>query len=223
MRRFFILSACTLMLAMVVTPVTHNVLKLVPLTVVLIGVVLALLARGGRLMIHRTVLAWFLYYIAIGVFFVTLGVMRDAPGTVYVAGTYLAFPLVYLLLVEGAHELSILKTIVATAVVGGMLTCVYMLDYALWAAHLMPSALFFVLDETQNIAINGAWIQMRLYAIAGLTFLVPYVATALVVFPESEALPLRRRWLWARRKARVRRVRASSTPCCSEFRTDTRC
>jgi hypothetical protein len=71
-----------------------------------------------------------------------------------------------------------------------------MLYYALWAIGVVPRGLFFVLDEKQNIGISGGSVQMRLYAISGLVFLVPYVVASLVVTPPDAPGALRRRWLW---------------------------
>jgi hypothetical protein len=188
--------AGALLVALVLTPVTHNVIKLALLVPVGAGIVVAICARGGRLRLHPHVLVWFAFYLALGAFFVARGFLRDAPGTFYLAAIYVAFPLVYLLLVEGAHEFTVLRRLCTAAVVGGMLTCAYMLYYALWAIGVVPRGLFFVLDEKQNIGISGGSVQMRLYAISGLVFLVPYVVASLVVTPPDAPGALRRRWLW---------------------------
>jgi hypothetical protein len=188
--------ASALVVALVITPVTYNAVKFALVAPVALGALLAICARGGRLRLHPYVLLWFAFYVALGAFFVTRGFLSDAPGTLYLAAIYVAFPLLYGLLVEGAHDLGVLRRVSSAAVVGGMLTCAYMFYYALWALGVVPRALFFRLDRTQNIGIAGGMVQMRLYAISGLVFLVPYVVASLVVTPPGEAGPLRRRWLW---------------------------
>lgn len=188
--------AQALVITLVVTPVTHNALKVALLVPLLAAALVGIGARGGRVALHPSVLLWFAYYVAVGAFFVTRGFVSDAPGAPYVAAIYVAFPLLYLVLVQACHELRLLRALAAAAVCGGMLTCAYMLYYALWALGVVPSALFVRLDETQNIGIHEGWIQMRLYSISGLVFLVPYVLASLVVQGDDATAAVRRRWLW---------------------------
>ncbi len=196
MSRVFRALGCLLVVAMVVTPVTHNAIKLVLLVPVLVGVVLAVAARGGRLRLHPYVLVWSAFYIALGAFFVTRGALTDAPGAPFLAAVYVAFPALYVALVEGAHDLDVIRRLVAAAIVGGMLTCAYMLYYALFAVGVVPARLFFVLDQDQNIGLHDGWVQMRMFSISGLVFLVPYVVASLIVIPPGAREPLRRRVLW---------------------------
>jgi O-antigen ligase len=184
-----------LMFAMVFTPVTHNSIKL-SLAAVLLPAALFAIAARGSIRLQPAVLLWFIFYACIGGVFVLRGYLDGAPGALHVAAIYVAFPLLYAVFVDAASDLRVIRGLIAATVLGCIATSAYMLLFALWAAGIVPHSLFFVLDEAQGIGFHDGFVQMRLYSISGLVFLVPFVAAALVSYTDPRALPISRRWLW---------------------------
>jgi O-antigen ligase len=139
---------------------------------------------------------WGIFYFILGLIFTFYGFLTDAPGTWYLAAIYVAFPVVYLTFVSGITSFELIRKIESAIVVAGIAFSFYVIIYAAWALKRFPDSLFFKLDAQQNIGIAHGWIQMRLYAISGLVFFIPYVVAALCVFPNSALPVVRRRGLW---------------------------
>lgn len=195
MSRLMVGVGMLLMVLMVFTPVTHNVVKLALAGILLLAIVAGICARGGRLAMHPHVMLWFLYYIGIGTFFVLRGILLDAPGAFFVAAIYVAFPALYLFFMQAAHDLSVLRKLIVAMILGECATGAYMVFWAMCAIGLLPASLFFEVDADQGLGIGEGWIQLRFFAISGLVFIVPFVISALVVYTRDDE-PLARRWLW---------------------------
>lgn len=196
MDKFFEWTAYLSMFVLFVTPVTHNLWKFVLLPIVLIGILGRAVRQGGFTGIHPTILNWTLYYVALGVGFAFYGLLQDAPGGWFLMAIYGAFPLVYILFVGGAKSLSIIRKLESTMVIGGTAFSIYVMYFVLWALGWVPHSMFFKLDEAQGVGLYDGWVHLRLYAISGLVFFVPFSLAALTLFSDRDLPLISRRWLW---------------------------
>lgn len=183
-----------LFFAMLFVPVTYRSLKGGLLALTLAGIVGAALVTG-RVLLDRRVLLMALGFAAIGVFFVLRGYVDGAPGALQMFNVYVTWPLVYTALVAGAARPGVLRGLMRVLVWASVAVSVYSIVYVLWAAGYWPNALYYPLDQGQEIGFHGAYVEFGLYSTSTLLFTMPFLVGALFVFPKTGA-PLPRPILW---------------------------
>jgi hypothetical protein len=184
-----------LLFLMLFVPTTYQPIKGVLLASTLSIIGLAVLGRG-RIALHPQVLAATLSYSAIGLFFVGRGLIDGQPGALRMSTVYVLWPLVYMLMVAGASQPDILKSLFRLLIWITIAVSAYSLHYILWAVGWWPSALYLPLDQGQAFAVYGSYVEFNLYSISTLLFLVPFSLAALLVVPKGPDAPVRRVTIW---------------------------
>ena len=179
---------------MLFVPTTYQPIKGALLAFVLAGILTSMLA-SGRLGLDRRVLLAAIAYAALGAFFILRGYAAGAPGALQMFNVYVVWPLVYTVLVAGASSPGVLRGLVRVLVLAANAVAAYSVIYVLWSAGLWPDSLYYAFDQGQAIGFYPSHIEFNLYSISTLLFLVPFVISALIVFPDADK-PVRRRTLW---------------------------
>ncbi|CAN5195530.1 hypothetical protein BH18GEM1_BH18GEM1_01450 [soil metagenome] len=165
------------------------------LAVVTAGIAFGSLWRG-RIGLHPMVLSATLLFCVVGLIFMFLGALRGAPGALRVGTVYVAWPLVYAILVAGSADGRVLTGLMRVLVVAGIAIGLYGLSYVLYAAGILPEGLYLRLDQGQSIGFYEGFVEVNLYSLASLLFLIPFLLAALV-FWQGISSPVPRGWLWA--------------------------
>lgn len=183
-----------LFFGMLFLPTVYPVPKGFLLSVVTLGIGLGSLWRG-RIDLHPSVLAATLMFCVIGLAFMLLGALRAEPGALRVGTVYVVWPLVYMILVAGSADSRVLYGLARVLVAAGVAIGLYGLSYVLYAAGILPEGLYLDLDQGQSIGFYEGFVEVNLYSLASLLFLVPFLLAALVFWRGSSS-PVHRVWLW---------------------------
>ncbi len=181
---------------MLFVPTRYQPVKAILLAFVLSIILTNILMHGGKIMIHKTILIWTLFYVTLGMFWIFLGYTHDAPGALRVSTVYVLWPLAYTGLVAGISNERILKAIIRVLVFATIAIAIYSASYILNAAGLLPKFLYLDINQGQAIGFYSGYIEYNLYNISSLLFLVPFFVAALLTWPKNSDIPVSRRWLW---------------------------
>lgn len=181
---------------MLFVPTRYQPVKAVLLALVLSIILMNILAHGGRIRIHKTVLMWTVFYVTLGLMWISIGYLHNAPGALRVSTVYMLWPLVYTGLVAGIFNERILRTILRVLVFATIAIAFYSASYILYAAGLLPDFLYIGIDQGQAIGFYSGYIEFRLFSISSLLFLVPFLVAALLTWPKNSDIPVPRGWLW---------------------------
>jgi hypothetical protein len=184
-----------LLFLMVFAPTSYTRLKALLLILTLAGLGLRF-SRTERLGVHPTVLTRTLLFSAAGLFFVLVGSLRGNPGATAMAGVFVVWPLVYTALIGGLHDHVRLVRVVQVLVVATFAIEVSLYGFLLYRAGWLPDALYRYLDLDLGQSVASDFREFTSYSVASLLFLVPFVIGALLIWPNSVELPVRRGWLW---------------------------
>ncbi len=181
---------------MLFVPTSYQVVK-APMLVVLVLLVAAGSLVRGRLRLHPTVLLWTVFMMCVGLAFMIRGMMAGAPGALRVGTVYLLWPLVYTVLVAGAGSWTILRGLARTMIVATLAIALYGMSYILHVVGWLPAFLYLPVDLGQEIGLYRGFIELNLYNLSSLLFLVPFVIAVLMTWPDRGTAPAGRLWLWA--------------------------
>ena len=134
--------------------------------------------------------------VTVGLFFMLVGLINGTPGAIRVGTVYVLWPLVYLVLVAGMSDDRIIRGLSRVLVAATFAVGLYGLSYVLFAVGWLPRWLYLPLDQGQGIGFYEGYVEVSLYSLASLLFLVPYLIAALLCWEESAASPASRPWLW---------------------------
>jgi hypothetical protein len=109
---------------------------------------------------------------------------------------YALWPLVYNLLIASAATEEILRGLCRVLVVATLAIGLYGTSYILHAVGWFPDFLYIPLDQGQEIGLYQGYIEINLYSISSLLFLVPFLVAALLTWPSALTMPVSRFWLW---------------------------
>lgn len=181
---------------MLFVPTTYQTLKSVLLAVVITSIVLTMLLTG-EVRLHPPVVLLTLFFSGLGAFFVWWGIANGwTEGAIGSARVYVAWPLVYLLLIEGASRNGHLTRILRSFVLITLAIEAYSMSYILAATGYLPAPLYIELTQGQEISWSPTYKAYNLYSISSLLFLIPFLLALLVAFPKRAPLPTRRAWIW---------------------------
>jgi hypothetical protein len=181
---------------MLFVPTAYQVVK-APMLVVLVLLVAAGALARGRLRLDPTVLLWTVFLMCVGLAFMIRGMMAGAPGALRVGTVYVLWPLVYTVLVAGATRWSVLRGLGRTMVVATLAIALYGMSYILHVVGWLPAFLYLPVDLGQEIGLYRGFIELNLYNLASLLFLVPFLIAVLMTWPDGRTAPGSRVWLWA--------------------------
>lgn len=188
-------SGCLLFFLLLFVPVAYSPLKAVLMLVVLLMVAVEG-ALEGRLRLHPSVVAWTLGLATLSAAFMLRGALHDAPGALRVGTVYILWPVVYTIFAAGAARPRVVRALVRTLVVAAIAVPLYVMSYVLWSIGWLPDLLYLPLDQGQALGVYAGFIELNMYSLSSLLFLVPFVSACLLTWPAGGALPVRRRWLW---------------------------
>ena len=145
---------------------------------------------------HRVTLIWVLAYVLVGILFILLGVLREAPGAFRVATVYVAWPIAYLILLTGASTFRRLIVLNSMIVIGAIAIGLYALSHVLTSLGVLPSWLYIPLDQGQYVVQGSGWIAIRLLSSTTLFFALPYTIASLMLVQLAGHSIIKTRWLW---------------------------
>lgn len=177
---------CVLFFLMLFVPTRYQLLKAILLALVLSIILANILMQGGKIRIHKTVLRWTVFYLALGLFWISQGFLHQAPGALRVSTVYLLWPLVYTVLVAGISTERILRTTIRVLVFGTIAIALYSASYILHEAGLLADFLYIDIDQGQAIGFYSGYVEYNLFSISALLFLVP----SLVLYNLNPCLPV---------------------------------
>jgi hypothetical protein len=191
----FRISAYLLFFLLLFAPTDYQPGK-AALTVIVVASILIDAFLQKRMTLHPYVTLITVVYSVIGMVFVSIGIIRGNPGALPSVTVYVIWPLLYLIFVMGSARLDVLAGLVRVLAIGAMAISLYTLTYVLHEAHVLPSFLYFNLDLGQEIGFYEGQIKYDLKSISSLLFLVPFLLSALLVWPAELRPQISRRWLW---------------------------
>jgi hypothetical protein len=180
---------------MLFVPTSYQVVK-APMLALLVLLIAGAALVTGRLRLHPAVLLWTLFLMAVGLGFMIRGLMAGAPGAVRVGTVYVIWPLVYTLLVAGAASWGVLIGLARTMVVATIAIALYGMSYILHVVGWLPAGLYLPVDLGQQIGLYHGFIELNLYNLSSLLFLVPFLIGLLMAWPDRGSAPASRLWLW---------------------------
>jgi hypothetical protein len=192
-RRRSVAVGYALVFLVIVAPTAYSRIKALLLLAALGGLGLRFL-RTGRLSVHPAVLFRTLLFVTAGAFFVLVGAIRGNPGALSMAPVFVVWPVLYTVLIGGLDDQRRIDRLVQLLVAATFAIEFTMYDLLLYKAGLLPKALTASFDFGQ--AVSPDFTEFNSYNLASLLFLVPFLIGALVIWPSSAALPIRRMWLW---------------------------
>jgi hypothetical protein len=190
-----ILPGYLLFFIMLFVPTVYQVIKACLLFLVL-GMISVGALRRDHLALHPVVLLWTLFMATVGLVFMLLGLAHGAPGALQIGTVYVLWPFVYSVLITGAATEQILKGLCRVLVGATIAIGLYGISYILHAVGWLPDFLYIPLDQGQGIGLYQGYIEINLYSLASLLFLVPFLVAALLTWPRAITMPVSRFWLW---------------------------
>jgi len=180
---------------MLALPTTYYVIKTSLLVAALVVVLMETVAQG-RLRLHHTVVLWTLAMALCGIGWVALGFVRNTPGALAMVNVYVIWPLVFLLFAGGVSRLTVIDGLLRVIAVTAIAISVYTLLFVLHTLHVLPSWAYVNLDLGQGVGFYSGYVELRLYSLSSLLFLVPFCVAALMLWPRREPAPVSRLLLW---------------------------
>jgi len=192
-----------LLFAMLVYPMVFalSFFKLFLFAVILLTVGLTVL-QTGRTGLHCGVALWTLFLMLLSFIFVLEGFARGAPGAGRMAQIYIAWPLIYLLVIAGFRSERIIAGLTKTVIASTICVGSYSITYLLARTNILPG------QERLADLINLGWpseafgwhdgyIGMDFPGLNSMFFLLPF-CVALLITTNGNTVNLvgRRFWLW---------------------------
>jgi hypothetical protein len=187
------LTGFTLLFLMLFVPAAYQPAK-AALLALLMGALTLRILTERRIALHPIVAFGCLFFSALGVAFILRGYLERAPGAIRMATVYVVWPCVYTLLVTGLAQEARLWRLARLLVWATTAICLYCASYILWAAGWLPDALYLSLDLHQRVGFYDGFMEFSINSMSSLLFLVPFVAAALIAWPQRAVIA--RVWLW---------------------------
>ncbi|HHV75500.1 MAG TPA: hypothetical protein GXX41_12875 [Thermoanaerobacterium sp.] len=194
-RTLFALPGYILFFMMLFVPTVYQPIKAVLLALVLTVICLSALIKK-KISLHPLILLWILFITSVGLFFILRGLIYGAPGALRVGTVYVLWPLVYMILVAGISNITMLENIIRVLTIAAIAICIYSFSYIFYAIGWLPSYLYIPINLGQAIGFYSGYIEYNLYNISSLIFLVPFFIAALITWPKNIKMPVSRFWLW---------------------------
>lgn len=182
---------------MLFVPTTYRLPKMLLLAVVLLVITLAWGRTGCGIKVRPRIALPLALYAALGCFFALRGVINNNPGALPSMTVFVAWPLVYLLLVSAIYRGKHLADLTRTLVISGVAIGAYGCLYALTQSGRLPASLYFVqIDQGQIYQGDFGFATLNLTSLSTLLFVLPFLITLAITWPRGEPLPIGRRWIY---------------------------
>lgn len=195
-RQFRYFPAYALYFLLLFVPTSYRAYKSL-LLVVIVGVIVARIALGGRIFLHKAVVFWTLLMVLVGMAFIARGLVLGAPGALRVTTVNVLWPIVYLIGVAGMKDEKVFAGLCRVMVGGvfaiGLYTFLYFAKELKW----WIGNFYFELDAGQLIGFYDGFVEYNMYSISSLVYLVPFICSASMAWPASRRMPVSIKWLIA--------------------------
>jgi len=191
-----ILPGLLLFFMMMFVPTKYQMAKAVLLGLTLVFIFGNILINKGKIRLHSTILLWILFYIILGLFWILLGVINNAPGALRVSTVYVLWPLIFTVLISGVSTDKMLSNLTKILIISLIAIGIYDLSYILYAYGWLPKVFYIPVNQGQVVGFYSGFVEFRLYNISSLLFLVPFCIAALFVWSDDSDMPISRKWLW---------------------------
>ena len=182
--------------SMLFVPLTYRHVKASLLGLLMIMIIINMLVRG-KLSLHQTVFLWTLLIVLSGTTSFLIGVINNTPGALYVAHTYILWPLVFALLVASITNENIINGLIKVLVFSTTAISLYSLFYILNLAGYLPGKFYAgIIDHGQRIGFHEGYVHYISASIYTLIFSVPFLLSALMIWQRDTNMPVSRFWLW---------------------------
>jgi len=191
-----ILPGFLLFFMMMFVPTKYQMAKAVLLGLTLVFIFGNILINKGKIRLHSTILLWILFYIILGLFWILLGVINNAPGALRVSTVYVLWPLIFTVLISDVSTDNMLSNLTKILIISLIAIGIYDFSYMLYAYGWLAKFLYIPIDQGQAVGFYSGFVEFRLYNISSLLFLVPFCIAALFVWSDDLDMPISRKWLW---------------------------
>lgn len=196
LERIFLTLGMMLFFLMLFVPTTYQPIKAALLAVILSAILIGGLWQRSNFRLHRSIVLWTLILVTTGAVFMLVGAVGAAPGALRVGTVYLVWPLVFTVLIGGLASKVSIEKMTAVLVWSGIAIGIYGGMYFGHVLGWLPDALYFELDQGQEVGIYEGYVEYNMYSISTLLFLVPFLFAALVHWKKWGTPIMARRWLW---------------------------
>lgn len=104
---------------------------------------------------------------------------------------------VFTLLVAGTAKMRIIEGLIKILVLASALIGIYGRIYILYLAGLWPAALYIPIDQGQAIGFYNGYIEVNMYNLSSLNFVVPFIIAALLNWKAEFHIPISKLQLFA--------------------------
>lgn len=173
----FLLQA--LFLGMLVVPTTLKLPRGFILTII-VSMAIAALVKMWR--VHQDILLLWASTIVVGAFGILWGVINDAPGALSVATVYLVWPTLYLIFIGMAHDLTIIRQLENTLLLGIILSTIVVLTVFVtgllgFGHHIYPMLNFL----GAGFGKYEGFTEFRIFSLTTVMYGLPFVVSLLMV------------------------------------------
>lgn len=193
--RVFAAIGYFLLFLMLFVPSRYQPIKAGLLALLLVAITIHAFLRQ-RVSIHPIVIGWTALIVATGLTFMGFGAVNGAPGSLRVGTVYVLWPIVYTILIGGLTSIHIFRGIVRVLVLAAIAISSYGLLFLLVTRGVVPERFYIALDQGQATGFNFETQEFNLFSLSTLLFLIPFLLTATLTWPQKLKLLIGRRLLW---------------------------
>jgi len=172
---------------MLFAPTQFQAVKL-PLLIIVLLAVLYRIIKNRKMMIHKEIFILLLFYISVGLSFSLLGLLNSAPGAIKVMTSYIIWPVVYILFISAIDDIEKLDKLYVTMYIATIAIMLYILYFTSYYAGLIPEHLYIEIfdDKRQGISFSGDGMEISVFSLSSLLFLIPFWITYLYIWPKKQ-------------------------------------
>ena len=159
---------------------THQTLKLPIFALAVFAAICFLLCSSGRLFVHRTIIQWTVFFVAVGLFWVELGVVNRTPGAIATTTLYVMWPVVFLLFINLMNQekqfrrLAIAFFIVCWAIV------IADIGYVAEQLGFIPGRFFTLIESRNGFSLTPVGPAYTSSRVGVMLFAIPVLAAIIV-------------------------------------------
>lgn len=191
--------AYTLFFLMVAFPMVLKLLYVKLLLFIFVFFIVTIkVLKSGHFLLHRSIVLWTLFMVALSLFFSLIGLMNGAPGALKQAQIYAFWPMIYVIMISGITTLlysGLHRVLIVSTILIGVYGCFFILT----ELHVMPQFidLNFFDEEKFAFGLYEGYVEINFMGLNSLPFLIPYVMTALAIsVPQEKSTAFSHIWLW---------------------------
>jgi hypothetical protein len=161
-------------------PGTQQQLRLPVLALTVFSAVCFVLCSSGRLFLHRIVVAWTVFFVAVGLFWVEWGLVNRAPGALAVTTVYVMWPLVFLLFVNMMNTVEQFRRLAITFFVACWLVVIADVGYLSEQLGYVPWRFFSLIDSRNGFSLTPFGPIYTSSRVGVMLFAIPVLASLIL-------------------------------------------